>query len=230
MNLDDYETLLHHFLLPDNPDFAGFVRANPRAYEPTPSQVITPTTSKVTDLDPGWWNETVFYEIFVRSFKDSDGDGIGDFNGITEMLDYLNDGDPATSDDLGITGIWLMPSTESPSYHGYDVVDYFNVEKDYGTKEDFLRLVEEAHKRGIQVIVDLVLNHTSTENPWFKASDSGDPEYRDWYIWSEDNPGYLGPWGEQVWYRGAGWILLCGFLVWYAGSQFNKSRGHGRNL
>ena len=124
---------------------------NPEPIELTPAQEITPTTSKVTDLDPGWWNETVFYEIFVRSFKDSDGDGIGDFNGITEMLDYLNDGDPSTSDDLGITGIWLMPITESPSYHGYDVVDYYSVDKDYGTREDFLRLVEEAHKRGIQV-------------------------------------------------------------------------------
>jgi glycosidase len=175
---------------------------NPGLGEPTPAQEISPPTSKATDLEPGWWNETVFYEIFVRSYKDSDGDGIGDFNGITEMLDYLNDGDPSTSDDLGITGIWLMPSTESPSYHGYDVVDYYKVEQDYGTKEDFLRLVEEAHKRGIQVIVDLVLNHTSTENPWFEASDSGDPEYRDWYIWSKDNPGYLGPWGEQVWYQG----------------------------
>jgi alpha-amylase len=175
---------------------------NPKTIEPSPTELITPTIGKVTELEPGWWNQTVFYEIFVRSFKDSDGDGIGDFNGITEMLDYLNDGDPTTTDDLGITGIWLMPITESPSYHGYDVVDYYSVDQDYGTKDDFLRLVDEAHKRGIQVIVDLVLNHTSTENPWFQASDSGDPEFRDWYIWSPENPGYLGPWGEQVWYRG----------------------------
>ncbi len=117
-----------------------------------------------------WWNDTVFYEIFVRSFYDSDGDGIGDLNGVIEKLDYLNDGDPATTDDLGVTGIWLMPIMVSPSYHGYDVVDYFQVDQEYGTNEDFLRLMEEAHARGIRVIVDLVMNHTSTQHPWFEAS------------------------------------------------------------
>jgi glycosidase len=167
------------------------------------SKTEIPTVGNVTGLEPGWWNDAVFYEIFVRSFKDSDGDGIGDFNGITEMLDYLNDGDPNTINDLGVTGIWLMPVTESPSYHGYDVVDYYNVDNEYGTRDDFLRLMDEAHKRGIRVIVDMVLNHTGIDHPWFKASDQGDPQYRDWYIWSEEYPGYTGPWGEQVWYRGS---------------------------
>jgi glycosidase len=162
----------------------------------------TPTPEPtVTGLQPGWWNDTIFYEIFVRSFKDSDGDGIGDFNGITEMLDYLNDGDPATTTDLGVTGIWLMPITESESYHGYDVVDYRQVASDYGTSEDFLRMVDEAHRRGIKVIIDLVLNHTSTKNEWFLASDAGDALYRPWYVWETTNPGYTGPWGQQVWYR-----------------------------
>ena len=166
---------------------------------------VTPTpepTASVTGLEPGWWNDAVFYEIFVRSFKDSDGDGIGDFNGITEMLDYLNDGDPNTTTDLGVTGIWLMPITDSNSYHGYDVIDYYKVNPDYGTKEDFLRLVNEAHKRGIRVIMDLVINHTGIDHPWFQASDAGDSQYRDWYIWSAENPGYIGPWGQQVWYAG----------------------------
>lgn len=161
-----------------------------------------PTVSNATEFKSDWWNACVFYEIFVRSFKDSDGDGIGDFNGIIEMLDYLNDGDLTTDDDLGITGIWLMPVTESPSYHGYDVVDYYGVDPEYGTKEDFLRLIEEAHKRGIKVIVDLVINHTSIENPWFIASRAGDPLYRDWYVWDTGNPTFLGPWGEQVWFQG----------------------------
>ena len=84
-----------------------------------------------------WWRDRVFYEVFVRSFADSDGDGIGDLRGLTERLDYLNDGDPSTTDDLGVTGIWLMPIAESPSYHGYDVTDYLSVEGDYGTAEDF---------------------------------------------------------------------------------------------
>ncbi|MFZ6030399.1 MAG: alpha-amylase family glycosyl hydrolase [Chloroflexota bacterium] len=149
-----------------------------------------------------WWNEAVFYEVFVRSFKDSNGDGVGDINGLIEMLDYLNDGDPSTTTDLGVTGLWLMPVTESPSYHGYDVVDYYTIDQEYGTNDDFKRLMAEAHRRGIRVIVDLVLNHTSTENTWFQKSDAGDPEYRDWYIWEAKSPGFLGPWGQQVWYPG----------------------------
>src|SRR5262245_28060446 len=100
-----------------------------------------------------WWNDRTFYEIFVRSFQDSNGDGIGDLQGLISKLDYLNDGDPKTTTDLGVTGIWLMPIFESPSYHGYDVTDYMKVEPDYGTNEDFRQLVVEAHKRGIAVII-----------------------------------------------------------------------------
>ncbi|QHW32491.1 DUF3459 domain-containing protein [Paenibacillus rhizovicinus] len=122
------------------------------------------------DEQPG----TVYYEIFVRSFYDSNGDGIGDLNGVTAKLDYLK--------DLGIGGIWLMPIQPSPSYHGYDVTDYYGVNKDYGTLADMKRLTSEAHKRGIKVIMDLVVNHTSSEHPWFKAA-LADPKspYRNWY-------------------------------------------------
>ena len=151
-----------------------------------------------------WWNDRVFYEVFVRSFNDSDGDGIGDLNGLIEKLDYLNDGDPATTDDLGVTGIWLMPIMQSPSYHGYDTTDYYTVNQDYGTNEDFKRLIEEAHKRGIEVIVDLVLNHTSSEHPWFVES-AGDPASakRDWYRWSDKDDGSKAPWsgGGPVWHK-----------------------------
>ena len=98
--------------------------------------------------------------------------GIGDFKGITEKLDYLNDGDPNTSNDLGITGIWLMPMMESPTYHGYDVSDYYEIEVDYGTMEDFEEFLEQAHLRGIKVIIDLVLNHTSNQHPWFIQSEN----------------------------------------------------------
>jgi alpha-amylase len=152
-------------------------------------------------VSSGEWEDRVFYEIFVRSFKDSDGDGIGDFNGITSELDYLNDGDPSTTDDLGVTGIWLMPIFVSPSYHGYDVIDYMNVNPDYGTLDDFRHLVEEAHRRGIAVIIDFPINHTSQYSPWFQRSQAGDPEYAGWYIWSDTDPGDRGPWGEKVWYR-----------------------------
>jgi len=162
--------------------------------------------SPVTGLPQGtdgypWWNDTVFYEIFVRSFYDSDGDGIGDFNGIIEKLDYLNDGDPNTDTDLGITGIWLMPIFPSPSYHGYDVTDYYAVNPDYGTMEDFQRLLDEAHTRGIRVIIDMVLNHTSSEHPWFVEArrDPNSPK-RDWYVWSETEPSYPGPWGQDAWH------------------------------
>jgi 1,4-alpha-glucan branching enzyme len=104
----------------------------------------------------------VFYEIFVRSFADSDGDGVGDLNGITAKLDYL--------DDLGVSGIWLTPIHPSDSYHGYDVIDYKGVKEEYGTMADFERLIAEAHKRDILVILDYVLNHSSKLNPWFKAA------------------------------------------------------------
>ena len=147
----------------------------------------------VTDIPEGidnilWWEDDVFYEIFVRSFNDSDGDGIGDFNGIIEKLDYLNDGDPGTNTDLGVSGLWLMPIHPSTSYHGYDVIDYYAVNPEYGTMEDFNRLLDEAHKRGIRVIIDLVLNHTSVDHPWFRAAQDPMSEYRDWYVWSDTEP------------------------------------------
>lgn len=168
----------------------------------TSPQPVSPVTGmpQGTDGYP-WWNDTVFYELFVRSFYDSDGDGIGDFNGIIEKLDYLNDGDPETTSDLGVTGLWLMPIFPSPSYHGYDVTDYYAVNPQYGTLEDFKRLLEEAHKRNIRVTIDLVINHTSREHPWFIESQDPTSAKRDWYLWVDQSPGFSGPWGQQVWYK-----------------------------
>ncbi|WP_425391466.1 alpha-amylase family glycosyl hydrolase [Ekhidna sp.] len=161
---------------------------------------ITVEDQSMEDL--GWWNEAVFYEIFVRSFYDSDGDGIGDFQGIIEKLDYLNDGNPETQSDLGITGIWLMPIHDSPSYHGYDVNDYRSINPDYGSMDDFKEFLEEAHKRGIKVIIDLVLNHSSSQIDWFQnARSSPTAEKRNWYRWSDTRPSYSGPWGQQVWHE-----------------------------
>lgn len=155
-------------------------------------------------LEDRWWNDRVFYEIFIRSFRDSDGDGIGDIQGIINRLDYLNDGDPKTNDDLGVTGIWLMPPFEAHSYHGYDVTNYYAVESDYGSAADMRRLVAEARRRGISVIVDMVINHTSNRHPWFVSSRLGEKDFADWYIWAKEDPGYRGPWGAPAWHKLAG--------------------------
>lgn len=171
---------------------------DPEIIQPAPT--ITPTTS-IDQHNFPWWNDVVFYEIFVRSFYDSDGDGVGDFQGLISKLDYLNDGDPNTKDDLGITGIWLMPIFPSTSYHGYDVIDYREVNPELGSMEDFSEFLEEAHKRNIKVIIDFVVNHTSINHPWFKeARNNPDSSYRDWYIWAEEKPTYKGPWGQDVWH------------------------------
>ena len=163
-----------------------------------PTQTATPAP-ETRAASANWWKEAVFYEIFVRSFNDSDGNGIGDFNGITQKLDYLQ--------ELGITAIWLMPIHPSPSYHGYDVTDYYEVNPEYGTMVDFKNLLNEAHKRDIKIIIDLVLNHTSSQHPWFKQANS-DPnsEYHDYYVWSENGDGN-GGWhqGQQGYYFGLFW-------------------------
>jgi glycosidase len=151
---------------------------------------------------PGWWSGEVCYEVFVRSFRDSDGDGVGDLRGLIEKLDYINDGDPSSSDrDLGAGCIWLMPVAQSPSYHGYDVTNHYQVNRDYGTNEDFQRLVAEAHRRGIRILVDMVLNHTSSEHPFFKdALLDPDSPYRDWYTWSP-TPRSMPGWDAPTWHR-----------------------------
>ncbi|MCD4751785.1 MAG: hypothetical protein K8R40_01810 [Anaerolineaceae bacterium] len=167
----------------------------------TPKQPTAPMMETAEEYGYPWWNDAVFYQIFVRSFYDSDGDGIGDFNGITEKLDYLNDGDPETDTDLEITGIWLMPIHPSPSYHGYDVIDFTGINPEYGTMEDFENFLTAAHERGIKVILDWEINHTSTRHPWFEASINPESDYRDWYVWEKDEPDWTGPWGQDVWHR-----------------------------
>jgi len=174
---------------------------------PVPAATARADAAPATDsTGQPWWNDRVFYEIFVRSFADSSSgplanDGIGDLQGLLEKLDYLNDGDPATDSDLGVTGIWLMPINPSPSYHGYDVTDYYGVNPEYGTTEDLRRLLAECHRRGMRVIVDLVLNHSSSQHPHFQAALHGDVRYRDWYLFvpAEAVPATRGPWGQQVW-------------------------------
>src|SRR5207302_6232180 len=142
---------------------------------------------------PAWTRGAVCYEVFVRSFYDSNGDGIGDLNGLIEKLDYI--------DKLGASCIWLMPVAASPSYHGYDVSDYYRVEPAYGSNDDFKRLVAQAHRRGIKVLVDMVLNHSSSEHPYFQAAlhDTTSP-YRAWYRFAPSPLG-KGPHGGDDWHR-----------------------------
>lgn len=134
-------------------------------------------------------NYRVFYEIFVGSFSDSDGDGTGDLRGIINRMDYLNDGDDNSGASLGVEGLWLSPIFESDSYHKYDVNDYYAIDSAFGTEEDLRELVEICHERNVRVILDLVINHTGTQNPWFisftaahKNEDTTDPYY-DFYSW-----------------------------------------------
>ena len=114
-------------------------------------------------------NARVFYEIFVGSFSDSNGDGIGDLRGIINRMDYLNDGDPASGLSLGVEGIWLTPIFESPSYHKYDVAEFYKIDPDFGTMEDLKELISLCRDRDVKLILDLPINHTSTENNWFKT-------------------------------------------------------------
>jgi glycosidase len=153
-------------------------------------------------VDSAWRNGGVCYEIFVRSFFDSDSDGVGDLRGIIQKLDYVNDGDPRSTRSLGAKCIWLMPIDPSPSYHGYDVTNYYAVNPEYGTETDFRRLVSEAHRRGIAVLVDLVLNHASSDHPYFKEAlrDTTAP-HRGWFRFSRTDPGTRGPWGQQLWHK-----------------------------
>jgi alpha-amylase len=164
--------------------------------------VGAPIAAQVPDGSamPEWRRSGVCYEVFVRSFYDSDGDGVGDFRGLIQKLDYINDGDASTDRDLGATCIWLMPIAQSPSYHGYDVTNYYHVNREYGTNEDFRAFMAEARRRGIHVVVDLVLNHLSREHPHFKSALLlEDSPFRDWFIWSPEVRPAEG-WEAPVWH------------------------------
>jgi len=157
---------------------------------------------------PAWWRDAVFYEVFVRSFADASAgplaaDGVGDLQGLLDHLDYLNDGDPHTTTDLGVTALWLMPVNPSPSYHGYDVTDYFTVNPQYGDTALLRLLVQEAHRRGIRVILDLVLNHASSRHPLFRRAVDGGPgaPERNEFRFAALPEELEGPWGTPVWHR-----------------------------
>ncbi|MBN2496977.1 MAG: alpha-amylase, partial [Deltaproteobacteria bacterium] len=142
---------------------------------------------------PAWLRSAVGYQVFVRSFADADGDGFGDLRGLIGKLDHLNDGRPG-GDDLEVDLLYLMPLHPASSYHGYDVTDYCAVSPELGSLDDLRTLLAEAHKRGMRVVMDLVLNHSSSAHPWFVSSASGpeDPK-RNWYVWRGDDPGWARP-------------------------------------
>jgi alpha-glucosidase len=166
-----------------------------------------------------WWRRAVCYEIYVRSFQDSNGDGIGDLAGITSRLDYLNDGTP---DSLGVDALWLTPINPSPMHDfGYDVSDYTGVDPRFGTLAELDRLIAEAHRRGIRILLDLVPNHTSHEHAWFRAARTGrTAPCRDWYIWRDPIDGgppnnWVSAFGGPAWTYDApsGQYYLHSFLA-----------------
>jgi len=135
--------------------------------------------------DPFWYQDAVIYQLHVRSFFDSDDDGIGDFRGLTEKLDYLQ--------DLGVTALWVLPFYPSPlKDDGYDISDYTAVNPAYGELSDFRLFLREAHHRGLRVITELVLNHTSDQHPWFQRARRSPPgsRWRDFYVWSDSPEKY----------------------------------------
>jgi maltose alpha-D-glucosyltransferase/alpha-amylase len=136
------------------------------------------------EAEPLWFKTAVFYEIHLRGFYDGDGDGSGDFRGLTDKLDYLQ--------WLGVDCIWLLPMYQSPLRDGgYDIADFFSVHEDYGVIEDVRRFIDETHQRGMRIIADLVMNHTSSDHPWFQeARSSPDSPKRNWYVWSDTNQRY----------------------------------------
>ena len=139
----------------------------PETTEPAPAgELALPVPAGVTGAED---NARVFYEIFVGSFSDSDGDGVGDLRGIINRMDYLNDGDEASGKSLGVEGLWLSPIYPSNSYHKYDCNDFYDVDKSFGTLEDLKELTELCHARNVKVILDLAINHTSRSHPWFNA-------------------------------------------------------------
>jgi len=173
---------------------------------------VKPAPGATTHADArDWWKNAVIYEIYPRSFQDTNGDGIGDLNGITQRLDYLK--------DLGVDAIWLTPVYPSPQVDfGYDISDYKNIDPQYGTLADFDRLVAEARKRHIRVLMDMVMNHTSDQHKWFLESRSSRTNpYRDWYVWHDPSTGSGQAPGQTATDQGAppnNWQSLFGHSAW----------------
>lgn len=168
-------------------------------------------------------NYRTYYEVFVGSFYDSNSDGMGDLQGLISKLDYINDNDETTETDLGCNGIWLMPIMPSPTYHKYDVTDYYDIDSQYGTLDDFKELIEACNQRDIKLIIDFVFNHTSSQHPWFVEAldyvknlsdgeelDASTCPYAEYYNFSKDKK------GKDGWYQ-------VGSTEWYYEAQFTST-------
>ncbi|MFZ6675953.1 alpha-amylase family glycosyl hydrolase [Undibacterium sp. Xuan67W] len=191
----------------------------PTPTTPTPPPSLTPvdisavSTGNTASSLPDGWSKGAFIEIYVRGYKDSDGDGIGDLRGVIQSLDYLR--------DLGIKGIWLMPVTRSQDAdHGYAVSDYRNIEIGYGNLADFDELVKQAHARGIGIILDYVMNHSAAQNSLFiNSSASTSNDYRSWYVWKDTAPTGWSIFGTNPWYSTSNGAYFAGF--WSQMPDFN---------
>ena len=156
------------------------------------------------NFEEKWWHKSVVYQIYPKSFNDTTGNGEGDIRGIIEKLDYLK--------ELGVEVIWITPMYKSPQNdNGYDISDYYDIDPNYGTMADFEEMLSEAHKRGLKIVMDIVVNHSSTENEWFKKSEAGDTEYKDFYIWKDAVDGK----------EPTNWQSKFGGNAW----QYSKKRG-----
>lgn len=162
-------------------------------------------------------NYRTYYEVFLYSYYDSNGDGIGDINGLISKLDYIN----SDSDkNLGCTGIWLMPIMKSTTYHKYDVVDYYTIDEQYGTMDDFQRLIEECHKRGINIVIDMVFNHTSDEHEWFVSATDYLKSLKPGEIPSEADNKYFGYYNFTQTVENSAVYYEVGNTGWYYEAQF----------
>ena len=145
------------------------------------------TVDAQADADEVWYKSAIIYQLHVKAFADSNHDGIGDFAGLTEKLDYLQ--------DLGVTALWLLPFYPSPGRDdGYDIADYGRINPEFGAMKDFRRFMHEARRRGLRVITELVINHTSDQHPWFQRARRSAPhtDARNWYVWSDTDQRYAG--------------------------------------
>lgn len=186
-------------LHPPSSPAANAQASNTTSSEPTisPKTAIDPryTNTRLLTLsqptDQKWWNNAVIYQIWPRSFYDENGDGNGDFKGLKQKLDYIA--------SLGVDAIWLTPVFESPSYHGYDAANFYQIESDFGTMEDFDAFIAAAKAKGIKVILDLVVNHVSEHHSWFQKALQKDPTYSDYFVWQKELPENYGrAWGNEI--------------------------------
>lgn len=180
---------------------------------------------------PEWWKNGVIYQIYSLSFADGNGDGKGDLVGIAQRLDYLNDGNPDSQSSLGIDAIWITPVNKSPMVdNGYDISDYYDICPVFGTLADFDTLLEKAHQRGVKIIFDLVINHTSDRHDWFLEScSSRDNPKSNWYLWQDPNSDEEPPNNWRSYFGGSGWTFNDQRQQYYFHS-FNQNQPHPREM